>query len=136
MSAVPRILHLHSTFDAGGKELRCVRLINAFGSDAEHAIVSGDPAGGVFSDGGAITIQADDMDLIDRIFAGGGIVTLRPKSGGVLVDLGSDSVGNLGLTDAELDKVSLTDLVAPRLVLRERLGIGSQGGPRQIAATA
>jgi L-malate glycosyltransferase len=44
MTSVPRILHLHSTFDAGGKELRCVRLINAFGSEAEHAIVSGDPA--------------------------------------------------------------------------------------------
>ena len=45
MSArVPRILHLHSTFDAGGKEVRCVRLINAFGKQAEHAIVSGDPA--------------------------------------------------------------------------------------------
>ena len=44
MSRAPRILHLHSTFDAGGKELRCVRLINAFGRDAEHAIVSGDPA--------------------------------------------------------------------------------------------
>ena len=43
MSAVPRILHLHSTFDAGGKELRCVRLINAFARDAEHAIVSGEP---------------------------------------------------------------------------------------------
>ncbi len=43
MSARPRILHLHSTFDAGGKELRCVRLINAF-ADADHAIVSGDPA--------------------------------------------------------------------------------------------
>jgi L-malate glycosyltransferase len=43
MTRRPRILHLHSTFDAGGKELRCVRLINAFG-DAEHAIVSGDPA--------------------------------------------------------------------------------------------
>jgi len=42
MSA-PRILHLHSTFDAGGKELRCVRLIDAFGRDAEHAIVSGEP---------------------------------------------------------------------------------------------
>jgi L-malate glycosyltransferase len=41
-SAVPRLLHLHSTFDAGGKELRCVRLINAFGRDTEHAIVSGD----------------------------------------------------------------------------------------------
>lgn len=40
---VPRILHLHSTFDAGGKELRCVRLINAFGGEAEHAIASGEP---------------------------------------------------------------------------------------------
>jgi glycosyltransferase involved in cell wall biosynthesis len=44
MTTPPRILHLHSTFDAGGKELRCVRLINAFGRDAEHAIVSGNPA--------------------------------------------------------------------------------------------
>ena len=43
MTTLPRILHLHSTFDAGGKELRCVRLINAFGRDATHAIVSGDP---------------------------------------------------------------------------------------------
>jgi glycosyltransferase involved in cell wall biosynthesis len=43
MTSIPRILHLHSSFDAGGKELRCVRLINAFGREAEHAIVSGDP---------------------------------------------------------------------------------------------
>jgi glycosyltransferase involved in cell wall biosynthesis len=41
---VPRILHVHSSFDPGGKELRCVRLINAFGNAAHHAIVSGDPA--------------------------------------------------------------------------------------------
>jgi glycosyltransferase involved in cell wall biosynthesis len=40
---VPRILHIHSTFDPGGKEVRCARLINAFGAGAEHAIVSGDP---------------------------------------------------------------------------------------------
>ncbi|RPF70815.1 glycosyltransferase family 4 protein [Aurantiacibacter spongiae] len=38
----PRILHLHSTFDAGGKELRTVRLINAWGKEVDHAIVSGD----------------------------------------------------------------------------------------------
>jgi glycosyltransferase involved in cell wall biosynthesis len=38
----PRILHLHSSFDAGGKEVRCVRLINAFGTEFDHAIVSGD----------------------------------------------------------------------------------------------
>jgi L-malate glycosyltransferase len=41
--AKPRFLHLHSTFSAGGKELRCVRLINAFGASVSHAIVSGVP---------------------------------------------------------------------------------------------
>ncbi|GAB5347839.1 glycosyltransferase family 4 protein [Alteriqipengyuania sp. 357] len=40
---VPRVLHLHSTFAAGGKELRAVQLINAFGSSLSHAIVSADP---------------------------------------------------------------------------------------------
>lgn len=40
----PHILHLHSTFSAGGKELRCVQLINAFGPGVEHSIVSADPA--------------------------------------------------------------------------------------------
>ena len=38
-----RILHLHSTFAAGGKELRAVRLMNAFGSGVEHSIVSAVP---------------------------------------------------------------------------------------------
>lgn len=38
-----KILHLHSTFDMGGKEARCVRLINHFGGRAEHSIVSGMP---------------------------------------------------------------------------------------------
>jgi len=42
MSKIPKILHLHSTFDAGGKELRNVRLINAWGREADHALVSGD----------------------------------------------------------------------------------------------
>jgi glycosyltransferase involved in cell wall biosynthesis len=40
---VPRVLHIHSSFDPGGKELRCVRLINAFGGAAFHALVSGEP---------------------------------------------------------------------------------------------
>lgn len=44
MSKTPKILHLHSTFDAGGKEVRCVRLINQWGREVDHAIVSGDPA--------------------------------------------------------------------------------------------
>ena len=35
-----RVLHLHSSFDPGGKELRAAQLINAFGPTIEHAIVS------------------------------------------------------------------------------------------------
>jgi len=42
-AAKTRFLHLHSTFDAGGKELRAVRLINAFGLDIAHSIVSAEP---------------------------------------------------------------------------------------------
>lgn len=38
-----RVLHLHSSFAAGGKERRAVRLINSFGSGLSHAIVSGVP---------------------------------------------------------------------------------------------
>ena len=38
-----RVLHLHSSFSAGGKELRCARLINAFGPGIAHSIVSAEP---------------------------------------------------------------------------------------------
>lgn len=39
----PHILHLHSTFDLGGKEWRAVRLMNAWGPRARHTIVSAMP---------------------------------------------------------------------------------------------
>lgn len=38
-----RVLHLHSSFAAGGKELRAARLMNAFGARVEHAVVSAQP---------------------------------------------------------------------------------------------
>jgi len=38
-----RLLHLHSSFDAGGKELRAAKLINAFGKGVSHTIVSAQP---------------------------------------------------------------------------------------------
>jgi len=41
--AVPRILHLHSTFAAGGKEVRAARLMNAWGPRLRHTIVSAEP---------------------------------------------------------------------------------------------
>ncbi|MEM1050798.1 MAG: glycosyltransferase [Pseudomonadota bacterium] len=40
---VPKVLHLHSTFAAGGKEIRAVGLMNAFGDALQHTIVSGQP---------------------------------------------------------------------------------------------
>jgi glycosyltransferase involved in cell wall biosynthesis len=38
-----RVLHCHSTFSAGGKEVRSVRLMNAFGGAMEHTIISAEP---------------------------------------------------------------------------------------------
>jgi L-malate glycosyltransferase len=38
-----RILHCHSTFAPGGKELRAVRLMNAFGDAATHSVISAMP---------------------------------------------------------------------------------------------
>lgn len=38
-----RILHLHASFDLGGKEARAVRLMAAWGDRASHVIVSGVP---------------------------------------------------------------------------------------------
>jgi L-malate glycosyltransferase len=44
MSSPVRILHAHSTFALGGKEARAVRLMNAFGDSARHAVLSADGA--------------------------------------------------------------------------------------------
>lgn len=52
-----RFLHLQSSFNAGGKELRTVQLINAFGPGIAHTIVSGQP--GAF---GAASAIAPDMN--------------------------------------------------------------------------
>lgn len=54
MTQVPRILHCHSTFSAGGKEVRCAQLINAFGKGLTHHIVSAMPE------------EMDAQALIDR----------------------------------------------------------------------
>lgn len=42
-NGVLRYLHLHSSFHAGGKELRAARLMNAFGAGVEHTVVSAEP---------------------------------------------------------------------------------------------
>ncbi len=44
MNAPLSILHLHGSFDIGGKEARAARLMAAWGGRARHVIVSADPA--------------------------------------------------------------------------------------------
>ena len=39
----PKILHLHSGFNLGGKEARAVRLMNLWAGRASHSIISADP---------------------------------------------------------------------------------------------
>lgn len=57
----PRLLHLHSTFAAGGKEARAASLMNAWGGDFEHVVVSGVPdalgAAKLVDPGIAMTLQ-------------------------------------------------------------------------------
>ena len=72
MSKTPRILHLHSTFDAGGKELRNVRLINEWGKQVDHAIVSGD-----LEKRGAPAMPSPGPRGLEAIFGGGAIEPLE-----------------------------------------------------------
>ncbi|KAF0190335.1 MAG: yapH, partial [Gammaproteobacteria bacterium] len=65
----------------------------------------------VESAAGGVIINADNLDLSGTITASGQIVTLRPDDAGVAIDLGgADAAGTLGLTDAELDRVTATTL--------------------------
>jgi glycosyltransferase involved in cell wall biosynthesis len=67
-----RLLHLHSSFHAGGKELRSAKLINAFGKGCEHTIVSAQPealgAASAIKPGIAVSYPADFPALAGRPF--------------------------------------------------------------------
>jgi glycosyltransferase involved in cell wall biosynthesis len=69
-AGTPHILHLQSTFAPGGKELRTVQLINAFGRKARHTIVSAEPerlgAAERIAKGIAITLQPEFPSLKGR----------------------------------------------------------------------
>lgn len=43
MTRPKSILHLHSSFNLGGKEARAVQIMNAFGGQARHVILSAEP---------------------------------------------------------------------------------------------
>ena len=66
-AAKPHVLHLHSTFAPGGKELRTVQLINGFGPALRHTIVSAEPeetgAAARIDRGIAVTLQPEFPSL-------------------------------------------------------------------------
>ena len=67
MSAKPaaprlRLLHLHSSFSPGGKELRAAKLMNAFGPGIDHSVVSAVPGdlGAARAIGAGISVSYPD----------------------------------------------------------------------------
>ena len=74
MTQSPRILHLHSSFNPGGKELRAVQLINAFGKNARHSVVSAMPwemgAAAKVKPGIAVDYPEDFPPLQGRVLPG------------------------------------------------------------------
>lgn len=75
--------------------------LSATGLDSTIAIEQG-----VFTDNENLTISADDIAINASIDAGTGIVTLAPSTSGRGIDLGTETAGSLGLTDAEVDLVT------------------------------
>jgi filamentous hemagglutinin family protein len=59
---------------------------------------------------GGVALVGDNMTLNGTVTAAGQTVTLRQLSNGRLINLGTKVAGQLGLTDAELDRVTATTL--------------------------
>ncbi|MCL4205954.1 MAG: hypothetical protein KJ000_26010 [Pirellulaceae bacterium] len=58
------------------------------------------------TNGGPITVTADDVALTSGSLGTTGTVTVRPVSVGREIDLGTNTAGTLGLTNAELNRIT------------------------------
>ncbi len=100
-------------------------LINSTGSGAPVSLTTG--TGGVLtinnsiagrgsatSDGGTLTVTADDLVLTSGGLDSNGTVIVRPVSAGRGIDLGTNSVGKLSITQAELDRIAAATLTIGR----------------------
>jgi hypothetical protein len=81
-----------------------ITIITAAGGTFTSA--SGNASGVLRSTGGAITISADDITIDSPIVAMAGTVTLRPVTASRAIDLGTETAGQLSLTDAEVDRIT------------------------------
>jgi hypothetical protein len=62
------------------------------------------------SGNGAITLTADDMNIVEAVTAGSGVITLQPLTTSTNISL-NDPTASLGLTTAELQILSSTSTV-------------------------
>ncbi|MBU2222389.1 MAG: hypothetical protein KJ722_07205, partial [Candidatus Omnitrophica bacterium] len=82
----------------------------------------------VITNNGVINLNADGITLSGTINSGNAIITLLPRTSGYSIDLGTKTAGTLGLTSAEMDRLTTTNLV--------RIGNGSSGNIVISAAIA
>src|SRR5262249_26019822 len=61
---------------------------------------------GLTTNNGAINLTANDLDIQQAVNAGTATVTLQPFTAGRAIDLGTNTAGQLGLTNAELNRVT------------------------------
>lgn len=66
--------------------------------------------GAITTDNGDVSLTADDVAIGAAINAGTGIVTLATSSSLRSINLGTETVGSLSLTDTELDRITASAL--------------------------
>jgi hypothetical protein len=80
------------------------------GAGANSTAITVDSSGAITSVGsGNVTLTADSMSIAGTttISAGSNTATLRPRTAGQAINLGgADATGTLGLTDAEIDRIT------------------------------
>ncbi|VTS07656.1 autotransporter-associated beta strand repeat-containing protein [Tuwongella immobilis] len=100
-------------------------LINSTGGSAPVSLTTGASGiltlnnsiadrGSATSVGGLLTVTADDIVLTGGALSSSGTVIIRPVSAGRQIDLGTNTTGQLGITQAELDRISASSIILGR----------------------
>jgi ELWxxDGT repeat protein len=97
-----------------------------------YTFVPGTAGGSIAAGVGSVSISAADADIQNTITAAG-TISVTPSKVGQPVTLGADTPGTLGLTDAELDRITTS---SPLLGATTTLVIGNAStGPIRVVAT-
>jgi hypothetical protein len=132
-----------STIGSGGADVQVIG--QGGGPTVSPAIRLNNASMSTATNGGNMTLVGDSMSLAGAITAqAGGTVTLRPKtgSGAIAINLGgNDAVGTLGLTDAELDRITagtirISDDNSGAITQSQAVSLPAPGAPRNVVLTS